>query len=107
MHDHALPNPVKVPGLVDAVARIMVRTAELLTLYHRQALCPGVRGPEHRVVPLMALIAPFAPVTRSMNRSTPYHGDHRMPTIEGYRVRSVSDPVHDPVRFQGRAAGRR
>jgi len=28
----------------------------------------------------MALIAPFARVTRSTNRSTPYHGDHRLPS---------------------------
>src|ERR1700693_2045124 len=36
------------------------------------------------VVPLIALIAPFARVTRSTNRSTPYHGDHRMPATERY-----------------------
>ena len=33
----------------------------------------------------MALIAPFARVTRSTNRSTPYRGDHRMPATERYR----------------------
>ena len=33
----------------------------------------------------MALIAPFARVARSTNRSTPYHGDHRMPATERYR----------------------
>ncbi len=39
----------------------------------------------HGVVPPMVLIAPFALVTRSTNRSTPYHGDHRMPATERYR----------------------
>jgi hypothetical protein len=33
----------------------------------------------------MALIAPFAQVTRSTNRSTLYHGDNRMPATERYR----------------------
>jgi hypothetical protein len=33
----------------------------------------------------MALIAPFARVTRSTNRSTPDHGDHRMPATERHR----------------------
>ena len=33
----------------------------------------------------MALIAPFARMARSTNRSTPYHGDHRMPVTERYR----------------------
>jgi hypothetical protein len=33
----------------------------------------------------MALIAPFARVVRSTNRSTPRHGDHRMPATERYR----------------------
>jgi hypothetical protein len=33
----------------------------------------------------MALIAPFARVTRSTNRSKPYHGDHRMPATERHR----------------------
>jgi hypothetical protein len=32
----------------------------------------------------MALIALFARVTRSTNRSTPRHGDHRMPATERY-----------------------
>jgi hypothetical protein len=36
-------------------------------------------------VPPMALIAPFAQVARSTNRSTPHHGDHRMPATERYR----------------------
>ncbi len=39
----------------------------------------------HGVVTLVALIAPFARVTRSTNRSTPDHGDHRMPATERYR----------------------
>ena len=34
----------------------------------------------------MALIAPFARMTRSTNRSTPGHGDHRMPATERYRL---------------------
>ena len=38
----------------------------------------------HRVVPQIALIAPLAQVTRSTNRSTPRHGDHRMSTTERY-----------------------
>jgi hypothetical protein len=33
----------------------------------------------------MALIAPFARMARSTNRSTPHHGDHRMPATERYR----------------------
>ncbi len=33
----------------------------------------------------MALIAPFAQVTRSTNRSTPYYGDHKMPVTERHR----------------------
>ena len=33
----------------------------------------------------MALIAPFAQVTRSTNRSTPCYGDHQMPVTERYR----------------------
>ena len=32
----------------------------------------------------MALIAPFAQVTRSTNRFTPYYGDHQMPVTERY-----------------------
>jgi hypothetical protein len=39
----------------------------------------------HGVVPPMALIAPFARVARSTNRSTPDHDDHRMPATERYR----------------------
>jgi len=37
-----------------------------------------------RAAPLMTLIAPFARMTRSTNRSTPHHGDHRMPATESY-----------------------
>ena len=39
----------------------------------------------HGVVALVTLIAPFARMTRSTNRSTPYHGGHRMPATERYR----------------------
>jgi hypothetical protein len=39
----------------------------------------------HAVVPPIALIAPLARLTRSTNRSTPDHGDHRMPATERYR----------------------
>ena len=39
----------------------------------------------HGAVAPMALIAPFARMTRSTNRSTPYHGGHRMPATERYR----------------------
>jgi hypothetical protein len=38
----------------------------------------------HGAVPLTALIAPFARMTRSTNRSTPDHGDHRMLVTERY-----------------------
>jgi hypothetical protein len=39
----------------------------------------------HGPVPPMAVIAPFAQVARSMNRSTLRQGDHRMPVTERYR----------------------
>src|SRR6516225_927697 len=39
----------------------------------------------HGAAPPMALIAPFARITRSTNRSTPCHGHHRMPVTESYR----------------------
>ena len=39
----------------------------------------------HGVVPTMAQIAPLAQVTRSTNRSTPHHGDYRMPATKRYR----------------------
>jgi hypothetical protein len=39
----------------------------------------------HGVAPPVALIAPFARVARSTNRSTPYYGDHRMPATERHR----------------------
>jgi hypothetical protein len=39
----------------------------------------------HGAVPLVTLIAPFAPMVRSTDRSTPDHGDHRMPATERYR----------------------
>ena len=34
----------------------------------------------HEAVPPIALIAPLARVARSTNRSTLYHGDHRIPS---------------------------
>ena len=40
----------------------------------------------HGVVPLMALIALFAPMARSTNRSTPDHDGHPMPATERYRL---------------------
>jgi hypothetical protein len=46
----------------------------------------------HGVVPLMALIAPFARATRSTNRSTPRQGDHRMPVTERYRRQGLDMP---------------
>ena len=39
----------------------------------------------HGAVPPMALIALFAQMARSTNRSTPHHGDYRMPATERYR----------------------
>ena len=39
----------------------------------------------HGAVPPMALIALFAQMTRSTNRSTPYSGDHQMPVTERHR----------------------
>ena len=38
----------------------------------------------HGAVPPMALIAPFAQVTRSTNRSTSYCGEHQTPVTERY-----------------------
>jgi hypothetical protein len=40
-------------------------------------------------VPPMALIALFASMARSTNRSTPDHDDHRMPATERYRRRGA------------------
>jgi len=40
----------------------------------------------------MALIALFARVTRSTDRSTPHHGDHRMPATERYRRQGLDMP---------------
>ena len=40
----------------------------------------------------MALIAPFAPMARSTNRSTPDHDDHRMPATERYRRQAFDMP---------------
>ena len=40
----------------------------------------------------MALIAPFARMTRSTNRSTAYHGDHQMPATERYRRQGLDMP---------------
>jgi hypothetical protein len=53
-------------GQIDDAARAWLETAA--------GICV-VRG----------LIAPFARVARSTNRSTPYHGDHRLPATECYR----------------------
>ena len=39
----------------------------------------------HGVVPPMALIALYARVPRSTNRSTPYYGDHQKPVTECHR----------------------
>jgi hypothetical protein len=53
----------------------------------------------HGVVPAMTLVAPFARVSRSMNRSTPHHGDHRMPATERYRrPADQRAPVPDGIR---------
>jgi hypothetical protein len=41
----------------------------------------------------MALIALFARVTRSTNRSTPYHGDHRMPSQNVTTAQPTSAPA--------------
>src|ERR1700736_5263090 len=41
-------------------------------------------------MPPMALIAPFTRTTRSTNRSTPDHGDHRMPITERCRRQGLS-----------------
>jgi len=50
----------------------------------------------HAAVPLMTLIASFARVARSTNRSTPYHGDHRRPATERYhRPADQHVPVPD------------
>jgi hypothetical protein len=40
----------------------------------------------------MALIAPFARMARSTNRSTAYHGDHRIPATERYRRQGLHIP---------------
>jgi hypothetical protein len=52
-------------------------------------LCPVLRLRQlhgyHEVAPPIALIAPFARVSRSTNRSTPHQGDSRMSTTESYR----------------------
>jgi hypothetical protein len=55
-------------------------------LVHRTHYLHGYNG----AVPLMALMAPFAQVARSINRSTPYHGDHRMPATERYRRQGLT-----------------
>jgi hypothetical protein len=48
----------------------------------------GYRG----AVPQMALIALFDPIARSTNRSTPDHGDHRMPATERQRGQGPDMP---------------
>jgi hypothetical protein len=40
----------------------------------------------------MALIALFAPMIRSTNRSTPHYGEHRMPATERYRRQGLDMP---------------
>jgi hypothetical protein len=53
----------------------------------------------HGVVPTKTLIAPVAPMARSTNRSTPHHGDHRMPATERYRrPEDQRVPVPDGIR---------
>jgi hypothetical protein len=53
----------------------------------------------HGAVPPMALIALFAPMARSTNRSTPHHGNHRMPATERYRRPADQRvPVPDGIR---------
>jgi hypothetical protein len=53
----------------------------------------------HEVVSPMALIAPFARVARSTNRSTPCHGDYRRPATERYRRPADQRvPVPDGIR---------
>jgi hypothetical protein len=47
----------------------------------------------HGVVPPMALIALYARVPRSTNRSTPYRGDHRMPATERDRRPRCASPA--------------
>jgi hypothetical protein len=43
-------------------------------------------------VPPMAPIAPFARVARSTKRSTPHHGDHRMPATERHGPQRLDMP---------------
>jgi hypothetical protein len=52
----------------------------------------------HGVLPPMALIAPFARVTRSTNRSTLYHGHHRMPSQNVTAARPTSAPAPGGIR---------
>ena len=53
----------------------------------------------HGVVLTMTLIAPFAPMARSTNRSTPHHGDQRMPATERHRRPADQRvPVPDGIR---------
>jgi len=46
----------------------------------------------HGAVPPMALIALFAPMARSTDRSAPNHGDHRIPATERYRRQGLDMP---------------
>jgi len=55
----------------------------------------------------MALIAPFAQMARSTNRSTSHHGDHWVPATERYRRRRVYRPGlrQAAIKGQHKAAG--
>jgi len=59
---------------------------------HAPALRTRYLHGHHGVVPPMALIAPFARVARSTNRSTPDHDDHRMPAADRYRLQGLDMP---------------
>jgi hypothetical protein len=52
----------------------------------------------HGGVPPMALIAPFARVARSTNRSTHYHGDHRIPSQNVTAALPISAPAPGGIR---------
>jgi hypothetical protein len=55
----------------------------------------------HGVVPLMTLIAPFAQMARSTNRSTLYHDDHLMLSQNVTAARPTSAPAPGGIRPQG------
>jgi hypothetical protein len=58
----------------------------------------------HGVVAPVALIAPFARMTRSTNRSTLYHSDHRMPATERDR-RPAGQRVPTPAAMRTHRVG--